>query len=144
MPLLQAAYVGADSQTARLDPGDDNQIVAHRVLDGTESTRKPLDVGERVLIADKRIHFREALVFQRDTGRPALTQLARKKASVVEIAEAVSPSTSTGSSVESTMRSTASTSRVRLRWRRDSRANTKSMSQTLKGREIQPARQLQR
>src|SRR5262249_30273369 len=46
------------------------------------------DIRERMAIADERVHLREALVLERDTGSAALQQLAREQTGIVEIAKA--------------------------------------------------------
>src|SRR6185295_15972631 len=72
----------------RLDPCNEDQIVAYRILHSAQPAREFVGIGERMPIANERIHLGKALVLQRDAGRPTLLQLARQKARIVEIAEA--------------------------------------------------------
>ncbi|GLS32041.1 hypothetical protein SAMN04488498_12668 [Mesorhizobium albiziae] len=58
------------------------------VFHSLQSAAQLLDVGERVAIANERIHLREGLVLDAYAARTAFVQVAGDKPSVVEIAEA--------------------------------------------------------
>ena len=72
----------------RLDPCDEDQVVAHRIPHRAQPAREFVGIGKRMPIADERIHLGKALVLQRDAGSATLLQLACQKPRVVEIAKA--------------------------------------------------------
>ncbi|MDA9503856.1 hypothetical protein XI09_03355 [Bradyrhizobium sp. CCBAU 11386] len=94
----------------RFDPGHKKKVFRDRIFHSPQTPGEFIDIGERMPLTNERVHLREAAVLKRDARRASLAKLACKETGIVEIAEAPSPSTSTGSSVVSTMRSTLSTS----------------------------------
>ena len=72
----------------RLDPCDEDQVVAYRILHRAQPAGEFVGIGKRMPIADERIHLGKALVLQRDAGSATLLQLACQKACIVEIAKA--------------------------------------------------------
>ena len=72
----------------RLDPCNEDQVVAYRILHCAQPAREFAGIGERMPIANERIHLGKALVLQRDAGSATLLQFAGQKARIVEIAKA--------------------------------------------------------
>lgn len=65
-----------------------SEVVCDGIFHGTQPAGKFIDIGERVPIANERVHLRKTAVLQRNPGSAPLTESARQEAGIVEIPEA--------------------------------------------------------
>jgi hypothetical protein len=70
-----------------LDPCDEHQVAAHCILHSAQPAGELVGIGQRMPIADERIHLGKALVLQGYAGGATLLKLACQKTRIVEIAK---------------------------------------------------------
>ncbi|WP_346731020.1 hypothetical protein [Bradyrhizobium sp. 38] len=105
----QDSIVQSVTGDQRFDPGHEKKVFRDRILHSPQTPGEFIDIGEGMPLTNERVHLREAAVLKRHVRRASLAKLACKEAGL-KLPKPPSPSTSTGSSAESTMRSTLSTS----------------------------------